>query len=220
MGLLFTAVLIFCLQMGWGKSTLEDENTDLEPRIFFGTGTGSTTSVTIGNAGYIALGAALLIPLIAGLALLFYLFRGDDSSGYSSYGNTGGYSSYARSSGQKFNPYGMNWENLSILDWISMGQEAWDKFDPANLDCQKRLICEIHQNKAKLGPPAQTMVDIFGYLHYAEILSLPDELKMILEEYMEASEKGRTMQKDCQQLYMTCDFSMSGIINKFSTNEI
>jgi len=121
---------------------------------------------------------------------------------------------------RKFNPYGINWESLSILDWISMGQEAWDKFDPANLECQKRLICEIHQNKSKFGGPANTMVEMFGYLHYAEILSLPDELKIILEEYMDASEKGRTMQKDCGEVFTACDFSMNGILSKFSTNEI
>jgi len=222
---LFTLALVVLLQTGWGKIAIEDEeraNTDLEDRQifgFFGTGTGAAQSVTIGNAGLIGLGS-LLFPLIAiGGALLLYLLNsGDDESGYSSYGS--GYSSHRRSIGQKSNPYGINWESLNILDWISMGHEAWEKYDPSNVECQKRLICEIHQNKSKFGGPADTMVQLFGYLHYAEVLSLPDELKLVLEEYMDASEKGRTMQKDCGEVYEGCDFSVNGVLSKYSNNEI
>jgi len=217
--LLLTAVIVSCVQIGWGKSTFEDDDTEIEEKQFgilgTGFGTGTDTSVTIGNFGLVQLGA-LLFPLIAiGGALLLYLFAGEEDSGYSSYG----YTSYARSVGQK-NPYGFNWESLNILDWISMGQEAWEKYDPNNVECQKRLICEIHQNQSKFGGPANTMVQLFGYLHYAEILSLPDELKIMLEEYADASEKGRTMQKDCGEVYEGCDFSVNGVLSKFSTNEV
>lgn len=61
----------------------------------------AATSVTIGNAGYVVLGAYILVPLIIGLALLFYLIGGQGdrySSGvHDSYGSTGSsYGSYAR----------------------------------------------------------------------------------------------------------------------------
>ncbi|CAL4115126.1 unnamed protein product [Meganyctiphanes norvegica] len=187
-----------------------------ESRQFFFT---NATSVTIGtNSLIFGLAAALGLAALAALA---YFYTAGDDSGYS--GSSGGYSGSSSgysSRNAKFNPYGINWESLSILDWITMGQEAWDKFDPTNLECQKRLICEIHQDKNKVGGPVNTMVEMFGYLHYAEILSLPDELKNVLEEYMDASEKGRTIQKDCGEVFTACDFSMNGILSKFSTNKI
>ena len=91
---------------------LEDSNAPSE-RFLFGTGgdllglgsSTGTTSVTIGNAGYLVLGAYILIPLIIGLALLFYLIGGhgmDRHGGYQApvhdhYGSTGSsYGSLAR----------------------------------------------------------------------------------------------------------------------------
>ncbi|CAL4115129.1 unnamed protein product [Meganyctiphanes norvegica] len=205
-----------------GSESLHSE----EPRIFFGTtGTTTTGSFVTFNSTLLLFSAGIaLLGLAGAVALFFLLTTPEESSSYSNsgYSDSGsGYEGYeGRSNSWKFNPYGINWESLSILDWISMGQEAWDKFDPASLECQKRLICEIHQNKNTFGGPANTMVELFGYLHYAEILSLPDELKIILEEYMDASEKGRTMQKDCGEVFTACDFSMNGILSKFSTNKI
>lgn len=105
------AVLVVCMRVGWAAEALQqksqpsavvDDDGPAE-RFIFGTGlfnsggTGSSTSITIGNAGYIALGAALLVPLIIGLALLFYLYGGPrDSTSYSS----SGYDSYARNTVQ------------------------------------------------------------------------------------------------------------------------
>lgn len=103
------------MRVGWAAEALQqnrqpsshdaDDDQVASERIFgtgvltFG-GTTGATSITIGNAGYIALGAALLVPLIIGLALLFYLYGGPrddyDSSSYGSYGSTG-YDTHARS---------------------------------------------------------------------------------------------------------------------------
>ena len=105
------AVLVVCMSVGWAADTLQQKSQpsavvdadDPSQRFIFGTGvlnfgnTAGATSITIGNAGYIALGAALLVPLITGLALLFYLYGGQrDSTSYS----TSGYDSYARNTEQ------------------------------------------------------------------------------------------------------------------------
>ncbi|XP_071546809.1 uncharacterized protein [Panulirus ornatus] len=155
--------------------------------------------------------------------LLYALLAGGFGYGYgsgSSYGNSGGgyssYSSYRRS----FDPYGIDWEKFSILDWIAIGEEAWRKFDPSDLECQKRLICEVHQNTSRFGTPAARLVDIFSYLQYAEVLSLPDEIKALIEEYNDAADRGRSLQKDCGEVYTTCDFSVKKIMDKYSHNEI
>lgn len=109
------AVLVVCMRVSWAAEALQQKNqpsvvddgnlVDDDPaeRFIFGTGilnlgnTAGSTSITIGNAGYIALGAALLVPLIICLALLFYLYGGPrDSTSYSS----SGYDSYARNTDQ------------------------------------------------------------------------------------------------------------------------
>lgn len=111
------AVLVVCMRVGWAAEALQQKSqpsavvdgnlVDDDPaeRLIFGTGTGllnfgntnGGTSITIGNAGYIALGAALLVPLIICLALLFYLYGGPrDTTSYSSTG----YDSYARNTDQ------------------------------------------------------------------------------------------------------------------------
>lgn len=104
-------LVVVCMRVGWAAEARDQSNAlsakvddDEEGRFLFGNGglslgggtTGNTGTIVIGNAGYIALGAALLVPLIIGLALLFYLIGGprDDSSyGYS---DDSGYSSHAR----------------------------------------------------------------------------------------------------------------------------
>lgn len=111
----FAAVLVVCMRVGWAAEALQQKSqpsavidgdlVDDDPAERFITGsgllslgnTGGSTSITIGNAGYIALGAALLVPLIICLALLFYLYGGPrDSTSYSS----SAYDSYARNSDQ------------------------------------------------------------------------------------------------------------------------
>ena len=88
------------------RSSVNDiESLDPSERFFFTSnalnfGGNGATSVTIGNAGYVVLGAYILVPLIIGLALLFYLIGGQGDRGYGggdTYGSTGSsYASYAR----------------------------------------------------------------------------------------------------------------------------
>lgn len=59
-----------------------------------------------------------------------------------------------------------------------------------------------------------------SYLQYAEVLSLPDEIKALIEEYNDAADRGRSIQKDCGDVYTTCDFSVKQIMEKYSHNEI
>ncbi|XP_068216900.1 uncharacterized protein [Palaemon carinicauda] len=189
---------------------------DAEGRFFITT---NSTSVTIGYSSFI-LGVTAILVLGALLALLYFYSNGGDSGssyGYSGY-SSGDSSSYGRKA--SFDPYAIDWEKFSILDWIAIGEETWRKFDPADLECQKRLICEIHQNTSRFGTTASRLVDLFSYLQYAEVLSLPDEIKALIEEYNDAADRGRSLQKDCGEIYSTCDFSVKSIVDKYSHNEI
>lgn len=105
----YAAVLVICMRVGWAAKAQQDPkdlaDDEAEGRFILtglGIGNTGTTSITIGNAGYIALGAALLVPLIIGLALLFYLYGGPGRDSYSS-----GYSGY---SGSSSDSYGRNLE--------------------------------------------------------------------------------------------------------------
>lgn len=105
----YAAVLVICMRVGWAAEAQQDPkdlaDDEAEERFLLtglGIGNTGTTSITIGNAGYIALGAALLVPLIIGLALLFYLYGGPGRDSYSS-----GYSGY---SGSSSDSYGRNLE--------------------------------------------------------------------------------------------------------------
>jgi len=213
------------LDLGDFSSDMYDE----EGRLFVIPVGGTTTTGLNFNlttlaaiASVLASGLVTLLGLGALGFLLYSLFSGGgygSGSGSGGYGGNGGYSSYS-SYRRSFDPYSIDWEKFSIIDWIAIGEEAYRKFDPADLECQKRLICEIHQNTSRFGTAAQRLVDIFSYLQYAEVLSLPDEFKALIEEYNDAADRGRSMQKDCGEVFQTCDFSVKKIMDKYSHNEV
>ncbi|XP_047491724.1 uncharacterized protein LOC134788290 isoform X4 [Penaeus indicus] len=209
------------LTMGFSPETLNEypvADGNPEGRFFIST---NATSVTVGYASFI-LGITSLLVLGAVLALAYFYATGEDSGSYGYSGYSGSSDSSYGSHGRKasFDPYAIDWEKFSILDWIAIGEEAWRKFDPADLECQQRLICEIHQNTSRFGSPAARLVDLFSYLQYAEVLSLPDEIKALIEDYNDAADRGRSLQKECGEIYQTCDFSVKKIMDKYSHNEV
>ena len=46
-------------------------------------------------------------------------------------------------------------DGINIIQWISMLQDVYDKFDYNDLDCQKRLICEVMREPDYYGSVAQ-----------------------------------------------------------------
>jgi len=180
--------------------------------------TTNATEVGIGlNRFLLSVGG--ILALLAILALVLFYYEGasaNDSYGYSGYSDYN--SGYARKS--SYDPYAIDWDKFSIVDWLSIGEEAYRKFDPSDLNCQKRLICEIHQNTSKFGAAASKMVDFFSYLHYAEVLRLPEQFRTLVQEYMDAAERGRTMKKECGEVYDMCDFSVKNMVDKYNHNEI
>merc|ERR1712113_1321490 len=45
-------------------------------------------------------------------------------------------------------------DGLNIVSWISMLQDVYEKFDYNDLDCQKRLICEVMKEPGFYGAVA------------------------------------------------------------------
>jgi len=207
---------------GNARGNLDEEGPD--GRLFFVLNNATTASsglfVTFNTTVLLLSVGTLLWGIAGGLALYYFLTTEilPTGTGYSDYEHTGGYD--GRKFSGSFDPYAINWEKFNIIDWISIGEEAYEKFNPSDLDCQKRLICEVHQNTDKFGPAAARMVDLFSYLQYTEVLSLPEEFKALVDEYLDAAARGRSVQKDCGVFYDSCDFSVKKMVEKFNHNEI
>ena len=56
----------------------------------------------------------------------------------------------------------MDWDSMNILNYISIISDLWEKLDIKDVACQKRLLCELHQNESALGPAASRIVNVFG----------------------------------------------------------
>ncbi len=46
---------------------------------------------------------------------------------------------------------------MSVLKWITMMQEMYERFDYNDLDCQKRLICDVMQGDEVFGSVSARM---------------------------------------------------------------
>ncbi|KAF2365826.1 Protein of unknown function DM4/12 [Trinorchestia longiramus] len=232
-GVLLTTSCVFAYEfMPYPGSVNEDRAvgnapsyTDAEGRIFFVNANASTGTFVTFNTTLLLFSAGILLWGIAGGLGLYYLLTASHlhsgGSGYDSGYDSGyGSSGYGRKRRGSFDPYAIDWEKFSILDWINIGEEAWRKFDPADLDCQKRLICEVHQNTSRFGAAASKMVDLFSYLQYAEVLSIPEKFKALIDEYLDAADRGRNLQKECGEIYSSCEFSVKKMVDKYNHNEI
>ena len=50
---------------------------------------------------------------------------------------------------------GYDFNSINVIQWISMLQDLYEKFDYNDLDCQKRLICEVMREPEYYGAVAQ-----------------------------------------------------------------
>merc|ERR1711913_153514 len=98
-----------------------------DPRLFFVNFTSSLVAVNTTLLAYVG---------AAAVALYYLYLESQSSSSYGSYGSNA-YSqsyNYARSNDDGYDLY----NGLNIIQWISMLQDIYEKFDYNDLDCQKR----------------------------------------------------------------------------------
>jgi len=193
---------------------LMEEGSDLEPRLFFANYTSSLLSVNSTILGY-----ALLALSMGGAAAvaLYYLYLESASASSSSYGSYGHesydyYSHQARSA-----PEGMN--VMNVIQWISMLQEVYEKFDYNDLECQKKLICEVMREPEYFGNMSSKLKSGFQMARYLEVLNMPDDFRELLDEYMDASERSEG-QKACEEFFQ-CPYSIKDSVKRnFSGNSL
>jgi len=203
-----TAMLAFVLLgLTVGQSYAYDfdiEPVESEGRTIFFNSTSSATFLTL-------LGALLLTGVIA-----FLVLSSLSNAGAQTQGSQGSYahnSYYNRNDYENYDPYAEYrsaqngfFDGMNIVQWISMLQDVYEKFDYNDLDCQKRLICEVMREPEYYGTVAQKFKTGFAYAKYLEVLDLPDDMRELLDEYMDANSRA-DQQKSCDDFF-TCPYSI------------
>ena len=52
---------------------------------------------------------------------------------------------------------GWGFNAMNVLQWISMLQEVYEKFDYNDVECQKRLICEVLKEEEYFGDVSRNL---------------------------------------------------------------
>jgi len=181
-----------------------------EARFLYFNSSSTATSLTL-------LGALILLGVIFYLVYVGGLLAPVGGSQYSRYGqdysNGGyGYQNQARSA-----PEGMN--VMNVIQWISMLQEVYEKFDYNDLECQKKLICEVMREPEYFGNMSAKLKSGFQMARYLEVLNMPDDFRELLDEYLDASERSEG-QKACEEFFQ-CPYSIKDSVKRnFSGNSL
>jgi len=213
----FLALLLF-VAAAHADGELDAELDDYagDARLFFVNFTSSLIQV---NATLLAYGLIFLAIVGAAAVALYYLFLESQSSGSSGYGSYGS-SSYGQAYGQYARSNDNSpWEGINILQWIQVLQDMYQNFDYNDLDCQKRMICEVMKEPEYYGNVARKFKNGFQYAKYLELMNLPDEMRELLDEYLDANARS-DQQKDCAEFFQ-CPFSIHDTMKRSEpTNSI
>merc|ERR1712223_410187 len=186
----------------------------------FGSGTGKdpTTAQSeglleklfVGNAGLSSDPVYNWIMGFSALALFFHTF-------YTPYGKTSMSSNSGRRRrssemntgadidlGYDNNGYGYN--TLSFLQLFLILKDLYEGFDYNDLDCQKKMICEVMKEPEYYGNVAQKIKTGFKYANYMEYVPLPDDIRELLDEYFDANALADE-QKNCEEFFH-CPYSI------------
>lgn len=187
-----------------------------DPRLFFANFTSSLITVNSTLLAYALVGLA--VAGAAGLALYYlYLQSASSGAGGYSYGNQYSYNQYGYQS--RSGDFGYDFNAMNILQWISMLQEVYEKFDYNDVDCQKLLICEVLRDEDSFGAVSKRLQNGFELAKYLEVLNMPDEFRELLDEYMDASERSLG-QKECTEFFQ-CPYSLKDSVKRnFSGNSL
>lgn len=187
-----------------------------DPRLFFANFTSSLITVNSTLLAYALVGLA--VAGAAGLALYYlYLQSASSGAGGYSYGNQYSYNQYGYQS--RSGDLGYDFNAMNILQWISMLQEVYEKFDYNDVDCQKLLICEVLRDEDSFGAVSKRLQNGFELAKYLEVLNMPDEFRELLDEYMDASERSLG-QKECTEFFQ-CPYSLKDSVKRnFSGNSL
>jgi len=193
--------MLVCFLLGLAAAHAEEFDGELqnEARFLYFNTSSTATSLTL-------LGAVILIGVIgylvyAGGLLGTNSYNRNDYQYQQEYADYYGQQAQYRSAND-----GYNYNGLNIIQWISMLQDLYESFDYNDLDCQKRLICEVMKEPEYYGSMAQKFKNGFQYAKYLEVLSLPDDMRELLDEYLDANSRA-DQNKACEEFFQ-CPYSI------------
>jgi len=194
--------MLVCFLLGLAAAHAEEFDGELqeEARFLYFNTSSTATSLTL-------LGAVILIGVIGYLVYVGGLLG--TNSGYNRndyYGEQAQYGDYYQQAQYRSANDGYDYNGLNIIQWISMLQDLYEKFDYNDLDCQKRLICEVMKEPEYYGNMAQKFKNGFQYAKYLEVLSLPDDMRELLDEYLDANSRA-DQNKACEEFFQ-CPYSI------------
>jgi len=98
------------------------------------------------------------------------------------------------------------------------GHEHYDYYSQ-QLECQKKLICEVMKEPEYFGNMSGKLKSGFQMARYLEVLNMPDDFRELLDEYMDASERSDG-QKACEEFFQ-CPYSIKESVKRnFSGNSL
>lgn len=189
---------------------LDEDTTSLmenEARFLYFNSSSTATSLTL-------LGALILLGVIFYLVYVSGLLSTGSSSQYAynrygqDYGQYQGQGQYqARSSTE-----GFGFNAGQILTWIQMASEAYNSLDFKDLECQKKMICEVIREEDTFGNVSRNMKNGMQLAKFLEVLNLPDEMRELLDEYEDAFEVAGG-QKGCDEVF-ECNYSLDDSVKR------
>jgi len=185
-------------------------DTESQGRFLYFNSSSTATSLTL-------LGALILLGVIFYLVYVGGLLAPASGSSYQRYGQDYGQGNYQYQA--RSGDLGYDFNAVNILQWISMLQEVYEKFDYNDVDCQKLLICEVLRDEDSFGDVSKRLQNGFELAKYLEVLNMPDEFRELLDEYMDASERSLG-QKECTEFFQ-CPYSLKDSVKRnFSGNSL
>merc|ERR1711976_942861 len=150
---MMTKYLLLALFVGAAMAAPSDfDSTEIvdesQGRFLYFNSSSTATSLTL-------LGALIL------LGVIFYLVY---VGGLLAPASGGSYQYQARSG-----DLGYDFNAVNILQWISMLQEVYEKFDYNDVDCQKLLICEVLRDEDSFGDVSKRLQNGFELAKYLEV---------------------------------------------------
>merc|ERR1711878_178640 len=181
-------------------------------RFLYFNSSSTATSLTL-------LGALILLGVIFYLVYVGGLLAPVSGNAYNRYGQdygqyyqNGQYQARSASDGYDFNA-------MNVIQWTSMLQEVYEKFDYNDLECQKKLICEVMREPEYFGNMSAKLKSGFQMARYLEVLNMPDDFRELLDEYLDASERSEG-QKACEEFFQ-CPYSIKDSVKRnFSGNSL
>jgi len=196
--------LLACVFLGLAASAFATDVESSEARFLYFNSTSTATSLTL-------LGALILLGVIGYLVYVGGLLGTSRNDQYYDPALYGQQDYYQQAQYRSAND-GYDYNGLNIIQWISMLQDLYEKFDYNDLDCQKRLICEVMREPEYYGNMAQKFKSGFQYAKYLEVLSLPDDMRELLDEYLDANSRAE-QQKECLDFFQ-CPYSIKDSVKR------